>query len=178
MVRWMEALGSARRAAPAAIAAAMITLAGCGSQMAAGHAAAAAGVGATPGPGGGALAGVALCRDIPALSSVVISRTMTVHPFAPGLILPRGITIGEPSAVRDLAAALCRLPQMPRQPVTCPVRFRGSLRFAFAAGRRPFPPVTVQMSGCRVVTGLGPARTARSAVFWRTVGQDLSSDFR
>ena len=173
MVRSMGAVGSARRIALAAITAAMITLAGCGSQVAASHAAAAAGAGATPGPGG-----VALCRHMSALTSVVISRTMTVHPFAPGLILPRGITIGEPSAVRDLAAALCRLPQMPRQPVTCPVRFRGSLRFAFAAGRRPFPPVTVQMSGCRVVTGLGPARTARSAVFWRTVGQDLSSDFR
>ncbi len=57
--------------------------------------------------------------------------------------------------------------------MNCPAQFRGSLRLAFAAGRRPFPPVTVQVSGCRVVTGLGPARTARSAAFWRTLRKDV-----
>lgn len=179
MVRRMRPLGAASRAALAAIAVgAMITLAGCGSQVAAGHSATTGGVGAAPRPGGRALAGVALCRDIPTLTSVVIRRTVAVHRFQPGLLLPRAVTIGEPLAVRRLAAALCGLPKMPRGPVTCPAQFRGSLRFAFAAGRRPFPPVAVQMSGCRVVTGLGPARTARSAAFWRTVGRDLSSDFR
>jgi hypothetical protein len=30
------------------------------------------------------------------------------------------------------------------------------------------------VTGCRVVTGLGPARAASSAAFWRTLGQDLS----
>jgi len=179
MVRRMRALGAASRAALAAVAVgAMITLAGCGSQVAAGHSAAAGGMGAAPRPGGRADAGVALCRDRPALTSVVISRTMAMPRLAPGLILPRGVTIREPPAVRRLAAALCELPKMPRGPVSCPARFRGSLRFAFAAGRRPFPTVTVQMSGCRVVTGLGPSRTARSTAFWRTIGQDLSSDFR
>jgi len=179
MVRRMRPLGAASRAALAAIAAAaMITLAGCGGQVAAGQSAAAGGVGAASRPGSTALADVVLCRDIPALTSVVISRTMAVHPFQVGRILPRAVTIGEPVAVRRLAAALCGLPKMPRGPVNCPAQFRGWLRFAFAAGRRPFRPVIVQMSGCRVVTGLGPARTARSAAFWRTVGQALSSDFR
>jgi hypothetical protein len=175
----MRSLGAASRAALAAVVVgAMITLAGCGGQVAAGHSAAAGGGAGAPRPGSGALAGVALCRDVPALTSVVISRTMAVHRFAPGLILLRGVTIGEPPAVRGLAAALWRLPKMPPGPVTCPAHTRGWLRFAFAAGRRLFPSVIVQMSGCRVVTGLGPARTARSAVFWRAVGQDLSSDFR
>jgi len=90
------------------------------------------------------------------------------------MALPRGITIGEPGPVRGLAAALCRLPAMPRGPVNCPAQFPGSLRLAFAAGQRPFPPVTVQVSACRAVTGLGPARTASSAAFWRTLGKDLS----
>jgi len=89
------------------------------------------------------------------------------------MVLPEGVTIGEPTPVRGLAAALCRLATLPRGLVNCPARFRGSLRLAFAAGRRPFPPVTVQVSGCRVVTGLGPARTASSAAFWRTLGKDL-----
>ena len=89
------------------------------------------------------------------------------------MVLPRGITIGEPGPVRGLAAALCGLPALPRGPVNCPAQFRDALRLAFAAGRRPFPPVTVQVSGCRAVTGLGPARTAFSATFWRTLGKDL-----
>jgi hypothetical protein len=63
---------------------------------------------------------------------------------------------------------------MPRGPVNCPPPFSGSLRLAFAAGGHPFPPVTVQVSGCRVVTGLGPAQAASSAAFWRTLGTDLS----
>jgi hypothetical protein len=91
-----------------------------------------------------------------------------------GPILPHGITIVEPGLVRGLAAALCGLPDMPPTPVTCPAQFDGSLRFGFAADRRPFPPVTVQASGCAVVTGLGPARTARSAAFWRTLSEDLA----
>ena len=76
--------------------------------------------------------------------------------------------------MRGLAAALCNLPAIPRGTVNCPAQFRDSLRLAFAVGRRPFPPVTVQVSGCRAVTGLGPARTASSAAFWRTLGKDLS----
>jgi hypothetical protein len=171
MVRRIWRLGAASRSALAAVGA-VVTLAACGSQ-AAGHSASAGDPGTAAAPGGRALAGVVLCRDIPQLTRVVASRTMAFHAFEPGLVLPRGITIGEPGLVRGLAAALCGLPKMPRGPVTCPAQFRGSLRFAFAAGGRPFPPVTVQVSGCRVVSGLGPARTARSAVFWRTLGKDL-----
>jgi hypothetical protein len=76
--------------------------------------------------------------------------------------------------VRGLAAALCRLPAMPRGTVNCPAQFREWLRLAFAAGRRPFPPVTVRVNGCRAVSGLGPTRTASSSAFWRTLDKDLS----
>ena len=175
MVRPIRPLGAAGRAPLAAIAlAALVALAACGSQVAAGQSASAGGAGVAPAPGGKAVAGLALCRDIPQLTSVVVSRTTTLHAFEPGLILPHGITIREPVPVRGLAAALCGLLAMPHGLVSCPAQFRGSLRFAFAAGGRPFPPVTVQVSGCRVVTGLGPARTASSAAFWRTVGKDLN----
>jgi hypothetical protein len=63
---------------------------------------------------------------------------------------------------------------MPRTALMCPLQFgAGSLRLAFAAGGRPFSPVVVQVSGCRVVTGLGPVRRASSAAFWRTIDEDL-----
>jgi hypothetical protein len=175
MVRRTPRLGAAGRAAlGTAAAGAIIMVAACGSRAAAGQAAPAGGAGAAPEPGGRAVAGVALCRHIPQLTRVVVSRATPLHVLEPAMVLPRGITIGEPGPVRGLAAALCGLPAMPRGPVHCPAQFRGSLRLAFAAGRRPFPPVTIQVSGCRAVTGLGPARTASSAAFWRTLGKDLS----
>ena len=174
MLRRMRALGAASRAALAAIAVgAMVALTACGSQVAAGRSALAGGPGAASGPGGTAVAGVALCRDIPQLTSVAASRTTTLHVLEPALPLPPALTIREPFLVRALAAALCKLPKMPHGPVNCPAQFRDSLRLAFAAGGRPLPPVTVGVSGCRIVTGLGPARTARSAAFWRTLGKDL-----
>jgi hypothetical protein len=173
-VRVMMRLGAASRAALFTVAVGVIfALAACGSQVAAGQSASASSPGTAPAPGGTALAGVALCRDIPQLTRVAVSRTTAFRAFEPGTILPRGITIVKPGLVRGLAAALCGLPKMPPGPVTCPADFRGSVRFGFAAGGRPFPFVTAQMSGCRVVTGLGPARTARSAAFWRTLGEDL-----
>jgi len=153
---------------------AIITVAACGSRVAAGQPASAGGAGAASVPGGRAVAGVALCRHIPQLTSVVVSRTTTLHVLEPALVLPRRITIEEPGLVRTLAAALCGLPKMPRGPVNCPGPFSGSLRLAFAAGGYLYPTVTVQVSGCRVVTGLGPARAASSAAFWRILGTDLS----
>ena len=175
MVQRTPRLGAADWAALVMAAGAIITVAACGSRVAASQPAPAGGAGAASVPGGRAVAGVALCRHIPRLTRVVVSRTTPMRVLEPAMVLPRGITIGEPGPVRGLAAALCGLPALPRGPVNCPAQFRGSpLRLAFAAGRRPFPPVTVQVSGCRAVTGLGPARTASSAAFWRTLGEDLS----
>jgi hypothetical protein len=173
MVRRTRRIGAVSWAALAGAAAgAIIMIAACGSRVAAGQPAPTGAAGAASMPGGRAVAGLALCRHIPQLTSVVVTRTTTLHVLEPAEVLP-GITIGEPGPVRTLAATLCRLPTMPRGPVNCPAQFRDALRLAFAAGRRPFPPVTVQVSGCRAVTGLGPARTAFSATFWRTLGKDL-----
>ena len=175
MVRRTPRPGAVSRAALAmAAAGAVIMVAACGSRVAAGQPASAGGAGAASMPGGRAVAGVALCRHIPLLTSMVASRRTPLHVLEPALVLPRGITIGEPGPVRTLAAAVCALPRMPRGPVNCPAPFTGSLRLAFAARGHPFPPVTVQVTGCRVVTGLGPARAASSAAFWRTLGKDLS----
>jgi hypothetical protein len=174
IVRRVQPPGAASRAALAAIAVgAVVALTACGSRAAAGRSASAGGPGAASVPGGRAVAGVTLCADIPQLTRVAASRTTTLHVLEPALVLPRGITIREPLLVRALAIALCRLPKVPSGPVNCPAQFRDSLRLAFTAGGRPFPPVTVEVSGCRIVTGLGLARMARSAAFWRALGKDL-----
>jgi len=79
--------------------------------------------------------------------------------------------------VRALAGALCGLPESPRGPVNCPAQFIRSLQLAFAAGGHVFRPVSVEVSGCQVVRGLGPARAVPSPVFWRTLGKDLGLEF-
>ena len=122
-------------------------------------------------------AGVALCRDVPNLTKVAVSRMTSLHVLEPTMVLLRETTVRKPHLVRGLATALCGLPKMPRGPVSCPAQFGGSLRIAFAAGGRPFRPVIVQVSGCRVVSGLGPARAAPSAALWRTLGKDLGLKF-
>jgi hypothetical protein len=57
------------------------------------------------------------------------------------------------------------------------VQVFGSLQLTFAAGGHEFQPVTIQVSGCQVVRGLGPERTVPSSVFWRTLSKDLGFDF-
>lgn len=150
---------------------ALIVLAACGNAVATGHSLSAGHPDATPMPSK-ASAGVALCTDIPKLTSVTVGRMMTLHALQPDLVLPRGITIREPRLVRGIAAALCRLPESPRGRVNCPLQFAGSLRLAFADGARLFRPVTIQVS-CGVVAGLGPTRRMPSPALWRTLGTDL-----
>jgi hypothetical protein len=61
---------------------------------------------------------------------------------------------------------------MPSGVVNCPADFGGAFRLVFAAGRRSFSPVRVQGSGCRIVTGVGPARSwSRSAQFKQLLGK-------
>lgn len=174
MVRRVWPAGAASRVALATIAAgALVVLAACGSAATGGRSGSAGGQGVTSVPGGRASAGVALCRDLPNLTQVTVSRTTSLHVLEPAMVLPRGLTVRKAHLVHGLATALCGLPKMPRGPVNCPAQFGGSLRLAFAAGGRPFRPVIVQMSGCRAVGGLGPARTVPSAAFWRILGKDL-----
>ena len=48
----------------------------------------------------------------------------------------------------------------------CPAASAGSVRLVFAAGEQSFPPVSVQESGCRSVTGIGATRSwSRSRAF-------------
>jgi hypothetical protein len=174
MVRLMRPSGVAGRSGLAAIAVgALIAVAACGSESAGGP----SGSAGAPAPGGKASAGVALCRDIPRLTTVVVSQAPTLRETQPGRLLPRRIAVRQPFAVRSLASTLCGLPRVPHGTFHCPAQFGGSLRLVFAAGGRQFPPVTILTSGCRVVTGLGPARRVPSLAFWRTLAKDLGFKF-
>ncbi len=148
--------GRATRGALALIAVgALIGLTACGGTVAGGaaHLASAAAGGSTA-PAATASAGVPLCAAAGRVDKVVAIPGGS-HVRA---LLPGGITIRDAARVRTLAAALCALPPMPPG-LHCEAATGGAFRLTFAAGNQGFRPVGVQLTGCRSVTGLGPARS-------------------
>jgi hypothetical protein len=73
---------------------------------------------------------------------------------------------------RAVAQNVCGLGQRPHTAaLSCPADFNIIYQLTFAAGSHRFTPVTVDATGCELVSGLGPARSAAtSATFWRTLG--------
>ena len=130
---------------------ALMGLAACGSVSAgsAGHpASASASSSKAPAAAAATPAGGSLCADGRSADRVVVSRTAS----------PRAVTLKGATQVRAMVAALCALPPMPAGQ-HCAAASAGSVRLVFAAGPRSFPPVTVQESGCRSVTGMGATRS-------------------
>jgi hypothetical protein len=171
--------GVVRRAALGGIAASLVIgLAACGS------AAAGAGSPAKPAPTGSAAARralteinpggpmstsgaskhVLLCTEIPKLTRMAFTRTAWPAQFRRShMALPSGFTVTNAGAVRRIAAVLCGLPTLPRGVMSCPDLVGGTFHLFFTAPGKAIPTVSIQYSGCRVVTGLGPARTWASS---------------
>ena len=168
-----------RQAALGGIAASlMIVLAACGNTVVAtgtaGSGAASAGspaARATAQPSGGgvnpggvmipasASARIAMCQEIPTLTRMAFLLSTQPADLHVREVLPHGFTIRDAVTVRQLATLLCALPRVPAGTLMCPNMMGASYRLFFFAGRRAFPQIVVGMSGCRVVTGLGPPRT-------------------
>jgi hypothetical protein len=168
--------GAARPAALGGIAASlMIGLAACGNTVASPGAAApgsAAGAARATGrpsagavnPGGvripaNAAAQAAMCREISGLTRMTFTLSTGPSNLHVREVLPHGFTIRDPTTVRQLATQLCALPRVRAGQLMCPNMTGVSYRLFFFAGDRDFPRIVVGMSGCRVVTGLGPARS-------------------
>jgi hypothetical protein len=115
-----------------------------------------------------------LCTDISHLDTLVVSLAGAPQRGHLPVALPAGITLRDPARVQAVAAGLCALPTVAPGVVNCPADFGGSYRFVFAAGRRAYPPALVRMTGCRTVSGLGPAR-ATTAAFWILLARELGT---
>ena len=172
--------GAARQAALVGIAASLLVgLAACGNTVAGtgaagpGSAAGAARATARPSPGavnpGGvripasATAQGAMCREIPRLTRTTFMLSTQPSNLHVREALPHGFTIRDPATVRHLATQLCALPRVPAGQRMCPRMTGASYRLFFFTGNRAFPRITVGMSGCRVVTGLGATRSWSSS---------------
>ena len=125
----------------------LMGLAACGSVPAGAGPPAPAGASSSgmPAAAAGTPAGGSLCADGQSADRVVVSRAAS----------PRQVTLTGATQVQAMVAALCALPPMPAGQHCAAA---GSVRLVFAAGEQSFPPVTVQESGCRSVTGMGAAR--------------------
>jgi hypothetical protein len=133
-----------------------------GSSAAASAGAAGPGTTATP---------VALCRDTGSVAGLEIVRNLVVRVPVLQVALPDQVTVTGPARAQAVARALCALPPMPRGMVHCPALLVGTTYLLrFTAGGRRLPPVTIEATGCEVVTGVGPARwAATSPGFWRVL---------
>jgi hypothetical protein len=164
-----------------------VLLAGCGSvpapgsSGAAGSGAAGAGTAAspsaaaspTPTPSPSASTGngqIALCRDADTVTSLRIVRAAGPRVPHEQAVVPGEITVTSPAHAREVARALCALPAMPHGLISCPAMFPGTnYQLTFKTDGQELPPVTIEATGCATVTGVGPARQATSAAFWRVL---------
>lgn len=183
--------GAAGRKALGGIAASLaIGLAACGSavagagspaKLAAAKPAAAKSAAGQINPGGPmvpatVMSGVVLCGEIPRLTRMVFTRAAAWPPNAMHAreALPGGFTVRDAATVRRIATLLCTLPAVKAGVMSCPIATGGSYRLYFAAPGRPIPTVGIHLSGCRIVTGLGPVRTWATS---KELEQELSHGF-
>jgi hypothetical protein len=115
-----------------------------------------------------------LCANVSHLDTLVVSLGGVLGRSHLPTALPAGITVRDPVRVRMVAAALCALPAVAPGVVNCPVDLGVGYRLVFAAGGRAYPPVLLRASGCRTVSGLGPARDT-SAAFWTLLARELGT---
>ena len=128
--------------------------------------------------GPGSAKDTALCRAVPKLTRMTL--VLSTRPPSQHLreVLPAGFTIKDRATVRQLATLLCALPAVPPGHLTCPNNMGASYRMYFVAGGRGFGVVTVELSGCRVVTGLGPPRSwSTSTALEQTLSQHFGIHF-
>ena len=171
----VKPVGAAGRAALGGITAGLVLgLAACGTTVAGAAASGSAShtpavrAAAQPSPsvnpggpmiGAGSAKDTALCRAVPKLTRM----TFMLSPRPPSLhvrqVLPAGATVRDRATVRQLATLLCSLPAAAPGQMACPNDMGLSYRLYFAAGARGFDEVTIALTGCRMVTGLGPPRS-------------------
>jgi hypothetical protein len=119
-----------------------------------------------------------LCAEQATVTRLVVSRVDALPQNHLHFVFRAGVTVSTPARARAVAEAVCRLPLMPRAPMSCPADSGLSYRLSFAEGTTGLPVVTAAAGGCGTVTGAGPARwTARSPGFWTVLahGMGISS---
>ncbi len=153
---WQAGSGRPLGWLPAVAALACIVLAGCG------HAAAS---------DTSNRSGTATCANATHIDRLTVDRLNPLHQnfrFA----APAQITVTDARQAQTVARALCALPPMGHGVYNCPADWGIRYQLRFAAGHHWFRLVTIAVTGCRTVTGLGPVRLISGVFgFWRVLGK-------
>jgi hypothetical protein len=154
--RWPTRPGQTLGWLPAVAALACVVVAGCG------HAAASD---TTGNPG------TAVCANAAHVDRSTIDRLNLLHQNF-HFSVPAHITVTDAHRAQAVARALCALPPVGHGVYNCPADWGISYRLRFAARHHWFQPVTVDATGCRTVTGLGPVRLISGVFgFWSILGK-------
>ncbi len=112
-----------------------------------------------------------LCASSGNVTHLVVRRTDALAQDELHFSFPSSVAVSDVASVRDVARALCALPAMPKQVMSCPMDLGIDYRLQFSRAQRRFRVVTLDATGCQVVDGLVPPRwIARSPRFWGTLG--------
>jgi hypothetical protein len=154
--RWRTGPGQALGWLSAVAALVGLVLAGCG------HAAASDTTAGT---------GTAACANTRQIDRLTIDRLNVLHQNF-RFSVPAQITVTDAYQAQAVARALCALPPLGHGVYNCPADWGIRYRLRFAARHHWFQPVTVDATGCRMVTGLGPVRLISGAFgFWSVLGK-------
>ena len=116
-------------------------------------------------------AGTAACANATHIDRLTVDRLNPLHQNF-RFVAPAQITVTDARQAQAVARALCTLPPMGHGIYNCPADWGIRYQLRFAARHQWFRPVTVAATGCRTVTGLGPARLVSGAFgFWSILGK-------
>lgn len=160
-----------------ATAVAALVLAGCGS-IPASSTGAVSGTSpkASPSPSvspGAAATEAALCQHTATVTGLEIVHTHVMRVPQLQIAFPEHNVVVTSAHARTVARAICALPSFPHGIINCPNLTVGTTYLLqFTADGRRLPQVSIEATGCEVITGVGPARwAAKSPGFWRTLAK-------
>ena len=115
---------------------------------------------------------IVLCGSVSSLSRLVVTRSDAFPQNHFHFSFPSRVVVSKPIQVRAVARALCALPVMPSGTYHCPADFGIVYHLMFSGPALKIPPVSAEISGCEVVSGVGPISRwmADSPHLWSTLG--------
>lgn len=113
-----------------------------------------------------------LCRSIPSLSTLTLTRTDAFPQNHLQFTFPAKVTVSNQTQVQDVAKALCWLPLAPTHGMTnCPADLGITYHLAFSSKNKSFSLIGIDANGCQPVHGLTKGQWAiQSPGFSRTLG--------
>jgi hypothetical protein len=116
----------------------------------------------------------ALCRTAAAPTRLLVVRRDPLPQSDVRFTFPARRVVDDPSRVADLRHALCVLPAMRSGVISCPMDRGITYRLRFISPHQRYARVTVSVTGCLTVHGLGSPRwIMRSPRFWAALASTL-----